>query len=186
MSSRKVPTKQINSIEDLKQDHLNANEGTQRGHRIIEHSIRHHGAGRSGLAASDGTLIAGNQTFQKVAELGFKIKPVHTTGDEWVVVIRDDIEAGSDDAKLLALEDNRAAMVGIKLKATVLAELAAQLNTEHLFYPEEISRALAKEATAILTMPLDAPTADSSTDEGQNHSATPVMHTCPVCGHTFE
>jgi len=178
--------KTFNEYSDFRNDPNNANEGTQRGHRIIEHSLSNRGAGRSGLAASDGTIIAGNQTFQKITELGFKIKPVHTTGDEWVVVIRDDIEAGSDDAKLLALEDNRAAMVGIKLKATVLAEMASCLNTEHLFYPEEISRALAKEATAILTMPLDAPTADSSTDEGQNHSATPVMHTCPVCGHTFE
>jgi len=185
MSSRKVPTKQINSIEDLKQDHLNANEGTQRGHRIIEHSIRNHGAGRSGLAANDGTLIAGNQTFQKMAELGFKIKPVHTTGDEWVVVIRDDIEPGSDDAKLLALEDNRAAMVGIKLKATVLAEIALYLNTEHLFHPEELTRALAKEASAMLALAQDAPETPARNDSTQS-GTLPVMHTCPVCGYTFE
>lgn len=178
--------KTFNEYSDFHNDPNNANEGTQRGHRIIEHSLSNRGAGRSGLAASDGTIIAGNQTFQKITELGFKIKPVHTTGDEWVVVIRDDIEAGSDDAKLLALEDNRAAMVGIKLKATVLAEMASCLNTEHLFYPEELTRALAKEASTMLALAQDAPETPARNDSTQSGITLPVMHTCPVCGHAFE
>ena len=178
--------KTFNEYSDFRNDPNNANEGTQRGHRIIEHSLSNRGAGRSGLAASDGTIIAGNQTFQKITELGFKIKPVHTTGDEYVIVIRDDIEAGSDDAKLLALEDNRAAMVGIKLNATVLAEMASYLNTEHLFYPEELTRALAKEASAMLALAQGAPETPTRNDSAQSGIALPVMHTCPVCGHTFE
>jgi hypothetical protein len=63
--------KTFNEYSDFCNDPNNANEGTQRGHRIIEHSLSNRGAGRSGLAASDGTLIAGNQTFQKITELGF-------------------------------------------------------------------------------------------------------------------
>jgi hypothetical protein len=51
--------KRIETIADLTPDSDNVNEGTQRGHAIIEHSLRNHGAGRSGLAASDGTMIAG-------------------------------------------------------------------------------------------------------------------------------
>lgn len=51
--------KRIETIADLTPDSENANEGTQRGHQIIEHSLRNRGAGRSGLAANDGTMIAG-------------------------------------------------------------------------------------------------------------------------------
>lgn len=130
--------KRIETIADLMPDPMNANEGTQRGHQIIEHSLRNRGAGRSGLAANDGTMIAGNQTLTKIAELGFKIKPVHTKGDEWVVVIRDDIEPGSEEAKLLALDDNRASEVGLRWNANILAETAKQLNTTHLFFPSEL------------------------------------------------
>ena len=177
MSSKKQTLKQINNIEDLQQDPFNANEGTERGHRIIEYSIRQHGAGRSGLAANDGTLIAGNQTFQKMAELGFKIKPVHTNGDEWVVVIRDDIEPGSEDAKLLALEDNRASEVGLRWKATVLADVAEHLNVDHLFYDEELARTLVAAADAILQDDEpddeDEPPTESTTSAEQDNEAPP-------------
>lgn len=116
--------KRIQHIEDLTPDPNNANRGTPYGHSLIEQSIRRHGAGRSGLAANDGTMIAGSQTLEEMAALGMKIKPVHTTGDEWVVVIRDDVEPGSQQATLLAVEDNRAAQVGIDFDPAVLAALA--------------------------------------------------------------
>ena len=103
----------IETIGDLAPDPRNANQGSERGNRIIEQSVRQRGAGRSGLAASDGTMIAGSQTLQKMAELGIPIKPVHTTGDEWVVVIRDDIEPWSEEATLLAIDDNRAAELAV-------------------------------------------------------------------------
>ena len=117
-------SKAIETIADLQPDPRNANQGSVRGHSIIERSVRQRGAGRSGLAAADGTMIAGSQTLQKMAELGIPIRPIHTTGDEWVVVIRDDIEPGSEEATLLALEDNRATEVGLVWEPGILAGIA--------------------------------------------------------------
>jgi site-specific DNA-methyltransferase (adenine-specific) len=136
-------SKKIETISDLQPDPRNANRGTPRGHGIIEHSIRKHGAGRSGLAANDGTMIAGSQTLEEMAALGIKIKPVHTTGDEWVVVIRDDVEAGSEQAALMALEDNRAAQLGIDFDPAVLAELKEEIDLGGLFSTDELSELLA-------------------------------------------
>lgn len=133
----------IKTIEDLKPDPRNANKGTPRGHGIIEQSVRQRGAGRSGLAARDGTMIAGSQTLQKMAELGIPIRPVHTTGEEWVVVIRDDIEPGSEDATLLAVEDNRSSEVGLEWDADVLASLAEENDLSSLFRDDELAAILA-------------------------------------------
>ncbi len=129
----------INTINDLKPDPNNANRGTERGHRIVNNSIQRHGAGRSGLAARDGTMIAGSQTLEEMAALGMKIKLVHTTGDEWVVVIRDDVEPGSEQATLMGLEDNRGAQEGIEWDPGILAELAQQFDVSGLFTGDELA-----------------------------------------------
>ena len=129
----------INTINDLKPDPNNANRGTERGHEIVNTSIQRHGAGRSGLAAKDGTMIAGSQTLKEMAALGMKIKPVHTTGDEWVVVIRDDVEPGSEQATLMGLEDNRGAQEGIEWDPGILAELAQQFDVSGLFTGDELA-----------------------------------------------
>ena len=129
----------IQTINDLKPDPNNANRGTERGHRIVNNSIQRHGAGRSGLAARDGTMIAGSQTLEEMAALGMKIKPVHTTGDEWVVVIRDDVEPGSEQATLMGLEDNRGAQEGIEWDPGILAELAQQFDVSGLFTGDELA-----------------------------------------------
>lgn len=132
-------TKQINSIADLTPDPNNANRGTPRGHGVIEHSIRRHGAGRSGLAASDGTMIAGSQTLEEMAALGISIRPIHTDGSEWVVVIRDDVEAGSEQAKLMAVEDNRASELGLDWSSEVLDSLITDgIDLSSLFYEGEL------------------------------------------------
>lgn len=132
-------SKKITRLEDLKPDPRNANRGTPRGHAIIEGSVRARGAGRSGLAAADGTMIAGSQTLQKMAELGIPIRPVHTTGDEWVVVIRDDIEPGSEAATLLAIEDNRATELGLEWEPDILASIAGDVDLSGLFTADELA-----------------------------------------------
>lgn len=142
--------KTIKTIEDLKPDPMNANRGTPRGHGIIEHSIRKHGAGRPGLAAKDGTMIAGSQTLEEMAALGFEIVPIHTTGKQWPVHIRDDIEPGSPEAVEMAIEDNRAAQVGISWDPTILAELPESVDLSPLFFPHEIAALLEQAGTEIL------------------------------------
>lgn len=167
----------IKTIADLKPNPKNANQGSPRGHGIIEQSIRQRGAGRSGLAARDGTMIAGDQTLLKMAELGMKIKPVHTDGSEWVVVIRDDLEAGSEEATLLGLEDNRSAETGITWDAGVLADLGEEVDLSGLFYPDELSAILEQAGAALI---------DVNFKEYDESVENEVKYcTCPKCGERF-
>lgn len=133
---------------DIRPDPRNANQGSIRGHTIIEQSLRQRGAGRSGLAAKDGTMIAGNQTLQKIAELGIPIREVHTDGSEWVVVVRDDLEPGSEEATLLGLEDNRATDVGLTWDAGVLSSLGEEVDLSGLFYENELDAILSAIPTS--------------------------------------
>lgn len=132
----------IATIEDLKPDPRNANKGTPRGHGVIENSIRKHGAGRSGLAARDGTMIAGSQTLEEMAALGMPIRTVHTDGKEWVVVVRDDVEPGSEQATLMAVEDNRSSELGLSWDASVLAGLGETIDLSGLFFTDELAAIL--------------------------------------------
>lgn len=136
-------SKPIKTIEDLRPDPMNANRGTPRGHGIIEHSIRKHGAGRPGLAAKDGTMIAGSQTLEEMAALGFEIVPVHTTGKQWPVHIRDDIEPGSPEAIEMAIEDNRSSELGLDWDASILVDLPESVDLSQLFSTDELSALLA-------------------------------------------
>lgn len=140
----------IETIEDLKPQPNNINKGTPRGHGIIEHSIRKHGAGRPGLAARDGTMIAGSQTLEEMAALGFEIVPVHTTGKQWPVHIRDDIEPDSLEAREMAYEDNRAQQVGFVEDVELLASLAAETDLSPLIYDYELAKILDQAGTEIL------------------------------------
>lgn len=130
----------VTTIDDLRPDPHNANKGTPRGHGMIEHSIRAHGAGRSGVAAQDGTMIAGSQTLEEMATLGIPVRTVHTTGDEWVVVVRDDLVAGSEAAVALALADNRATEIGLDWDWPILSGIDDTMPNalDGLFDPTEI------------------------------------------------
>lgn len=136
-------TKTIESIADLMPAPRNANLGTPRGRGMIEQSVRARGAGRSGLAAKDGTMIAGSQTLDVMAELGMEIIPVHTTGKQWVMVIRDDLDADSEEAELLGLDDNRAAEIGLKYDPTILASMAESYDLSGMFVGRELETVLA-------------------------------------------
>lgn len=170
-------SEKIKTIEDLKPDPNNANRGTPRGHSIIETSVRHRGAGRSGLAAADGTMIAGSQTLTKMAELGIPVRTVHTTGEEWVVVVRDDIEPGSEAATLLALEDNRATETGLDWDAGVLTEIGETVDLSSLFYPDEMAILLEQAGTDLI---------DINFKEYDESVENEVKYcTCPKCGERF-
>jgi hypothetical protein len=173
-----VTKKAIETLADLRPDPNNANKGTVRGHSIIEQSVRQRGAGRSGLAAKDGTMIAGSQTLTKMAELGIPIKTVHTTGDEWVVVVRDDIEPGSEDATLLAIEDNRASEVGLAWDPAVFASHAEDgIDMSALFTAEEMNGVLAQAGDELLAQ---APEAFPSYGENID-----TQYCCPKCSYEW-
>jgi hypothetical protein len=139
--------------------------------------VRARGAGRSGLAAKDGTMIAGSQTLDVMAELGMPIRTVHTTGAEWVVVVRDDLEPDSEEAELLGLDDNRAAETGLNYDAAILTDMGERYDLSALFYPDELSAILEQAGTDIIAL---APEAFKEYDENVE-----TEYCCPKCAYTW-
>lgn len=126
----KVETK---SIDDILPDPNNANKHTQRGHQIVENSIRRRGVGRGILAAGKNTdkpvIMAGNLTAEKARDAGIdEVVIVHTTGNQLVVTVRDDLDPTSPEAIALGIEDNESAKQSYSPDLDVVAALAAGDN----------------------------------------------------------
>lgn len=110
-------------------DPNNANRGTARGLALLEKSLQRYGAGRSVLIDCNGTLIAGNKTYEAASALGIPVKVVTTDGHELVAVQRTDLDLygeSRDAAVSLALADNRVAELSLEWDADVLEELAGE------------------------------------------------------------
>jgi DNA modification methylase len=133
--------KKIVDIADLKPDVRNANKGTQRGRGMVEASLREVGAGRSIVTDKDGRVIAGNKTLEAAADIGLKIRVVETTGQELVVVQRNDLDLSDDTgpARKLAYYDNRAGETGLAWDAEVLlADLNNGVDLSGMFNADEL------------------------------------------------
>lgn len=104
-------------ITQLKFDDHNANLGTEQGQELIDQSIANLGLGRSVVVDKNNKLIAGNKTTTGAIENGVeKVIFVDTTGDELVVVRRNDMDLDDIDdprARALALADNRTGAVNL-------------------------------------------------------------------------
>lgn len=113
-------------LSDFHKDPHNLNKGTKRGSAQLEKSLRDFGFGRPILAASDGTIVAGNHTLEAAAQLGFsKVRVVETDGDEVIVHKRRDLDPNDPKTKLLGLADNRVGEINFNVDVSGLAELAA-------------------------------------------------------------
>lgn len=111
-------------LSDLTPDDHNANKGTERGNYMLTHSLEAYGAGRSILLDKDLNIIAGNKTHAKAGELGLMdVVLVHTTGDQIVAVVRDDLSIDSPEARGLAVADNRTTEVDLAWDGAELAQL---------------------------------------------------------------
>lgn len=120
-------------ITELQPDPNNLNQHTQRGHTIVENSMRRRGIGRGILAAGKGVdnpvVLAGNLTLEKAVDAGFEnVILVHTTGKDLVVNVRDDIAPNSAEAIALAIEDNESSKQSYNSDVEVLAALAQGEN----------------------------------------------------------
>jgi DNA modification methylase len=128
----------------LKHDPRNARAHTPRNEGMIAESIRRAGAGRSLLAARDGTILAGNATYDALASVGMEdIIIVDTDGTKAVVVRRTDLDPDSPEAVHLALADNRAAELADwdpAMLNQVLLEFPEAIDAT--FFPEEIDALL--------------------------------------------
>lgn len=132
-------------ISELRPDPANANAGTERGLRVLDDSIAEVGLGRSALVDKNGILIAGNKTTERAIDRGFEDAiVVHTTGDQLVVVQRDDLDLLADEpnnpARKLAYYDNRAGEVGLAWDANrIAADIAAGVDLSAMFTPDELN-----------------------------------------------
>jgi DNA modification methylase len=110
-------------------DPNNVNKHTQRGRGMHENSMRKRGAGRSIFSAGKGAevpvTIGGNQTLEIAAQLGMEVINVHTTGNQIVNVVRDDIAPGSPEFYALAIEDNEIGKQSYNPDLDILAAVMA-------------------------------------------------------------
>lgn len=121
-------------LKDLKQDPKNARKHNPRNIEMIETSLRNVGAARSGVIDENGTILAGNGTYEALARAGIdRIKIIEAKGDEWVVVRRSGLS--EQQKRELAIADNRAAELaewdGAALAAAGI-DLAPWFNDQEL------------------------------------------------------
>lgn len=134
-------------ITEYKPDPHNANQGTERGQYMIDHSVESVGLARSIVAAGDDTIPAGNKTLQAAVDAGITdVIEVETDGHTLVVVKRKDWETVDDPAaREYAYLDNRAAKVGLQWDVLRVAEdLRAGIDLDSMFFDWELDKVLGK------------------------------------------
>jgi hypothetical protein len=91
----------------LHPDPLNVRQHNPRNIGMIADSIGAVGVSRSGVIDEDGTILAGNGTFEALAQRGIKkVQVIETDGEEWVVVQRSGLT--DTQKRELSIADNRA------------------------------------------------------------------------------
>jgi len=94
------------TLKDLKPDVKNARKHNPRNIGMIADALREVGVARSGVVDEDLNILAGNGTYEALAEAGIeKVKVVEADGNEWVVVKRKGLT--EKQKTRLALFDNR-------------------------------------------------------------------------------
>ncbi len=114
---------EVINVSELTPDHNNANEGTERGRKMLERSLEKLGAGRSIVLDKNRRVIAGNKTLEVAHDIGlFDIVVVRTNGRQLVAVQRDDLDLTDDEgeARQLAYADNRVGQVSLAFDKSVI------------------------------------------------------------------
>lgn len=181
-----TPKIEVKTLDDLTPDPNNANKHTVRGHQLVENSIRRRGVGRGILAVGKDTeqpvIMAGNLTAEKARDAGIKeVIFVHTTGEQMVVTVRDDLAPGSAEAVALGIEDNEAAKKSYNPDMDIVAALMsdedgamAALRAEDKVFNSML------EDMGIITPDFQPVSAD---EQGRLDQKKPI--TCPECGAEF-
>jgi DNA modification methylase len=157
--------RQKGKLSELKQDPQNARKHSAENRAAIERSIERYGAGRSVVAARDMTLLGGNATAEAAKAAGIdRTRIVETDGTELVVVVRTDIEPGSDAAVQLAIADNKTAE-SATWDHEMLAVLAKEHDLSDQFSDREWRRMVGyqREEIADLDVAPDLPASDADT-----------------------
>ncbi len=139
-------------VTDLAADPRNANEGTARGASMLEDSLQAFGAGRSLLVDKNNVLIAGNKTWEKAGELGFRnVIVVDSDGTDLVAVRRTDLDMAdpATRARELALADNAVGEASLSWSPEVLRALADDgVDMTQFFSDEEFEGHMARLAAS--------------------------------------
>lgn len=156
----------------LKLDPKNARKHSERNEQLVEQSLREVGAFRSVAADADGIIRAGNKTFEKAQQLGYKIKIVKGKPNELVVVQRDDLRGKK--AARAALLDNLSSDMSEFDQAVIrqFAEQSPELLEGLLDYPELADLLTAAQA--------EAPEEFKEYDE-----TLETQFKCPKCGYEW-
>lgn len=130
----------IAPLSTLKADPNNLNLHTEAGHTVVERSISKRGVARPGFAAKDGTVLGGNLSSLEIpGQLGMQeVILIETDGTRPIVHVRTDLDPNSEEAKLLALEDNEASAVSYRRDVVALAQLAAQSDEVTDILPDDV------------------------------------------------
>jgi len=114
-------------IDNLIQDNLNANKGTEFGSHLMEKSFRELGAGRSILIDKNNRIIAGNKSTETAAAIGLQnVIIVETDGTKLVAVKRMDIDLDSKEGRELALADNATNKANLEWDDEAIQQIAEQ------------------------------------------------------------
>lgn len=170
------------TLAEYKQHPANPNRHTERGLQIVEDSVNYNGAGRSGLAAADGTLLAGNGTWEAMERAGIRdVLEVETNGQTWVIVKRSDLAPDDARAKALMLSDNRASELGYDPDAELLGALLGDIaaDNEMLLKGAGYNESDLEQLLKILDIP------DGFKEYDESVSDEVEYCTCPSCGHRF-
>jgi hypothetical protein len=127
-------------LDTLKPDPNNINLHTQAGTRMVENSISKRGVARPGFAANDGTVLGGNLSSLEIpGSLGMtEAIVIKTDGSRPIIHMRTDIEPDSEEARLLALEDNEASVASYRRDAAMLAKLASSSEEAREIIPDKV------------------------------------------------
>jgi len=139
---------------------------------VVVDSIHKVGAFRSG-AASRGKILAGNLTWEAMAEAGVEdVVEVTTDGKTWVIVNREDLTP--EQERQAAYYDQRGAELAGWDADQLLADLEGGLDLSGLFGKDELDALLADVPELVEFREYD----ESVEDEVE-------WHKCPECGHRW-
>ena len=174
---------EVKKIDELLSDPNNINRHTQRGHGLVENSIRRRGVGRGILAAGKNTekpvIMAGNLTHEKARDAGIEeVVFVHTTGNQLVVNVRDDLDPTSPEAIALGIEDNESGKLSYNPDIDLLAAMAAGDNgvLPKLKEDDKIFGDMLEGITGKVEIP-------QFKEYGEDIADGIEVCKCPTCGH---
>ena len=120
----------------------NVNRHTARGLKALQDSMRSVGYTEPMVAAADGEMLSGSARLESVADVfGLEVEPVvvHTTGNQPIIHVRDDIpNAHTKAAQKIALGANRIHQVEFDVDVQVLTSFDADV-LDGLWTGDELS-----------------------------------------------